>query len=309
MTQQATHTVTGITGYTGRHIAAELIEQGCRIRSITGHPERPNPFGDRAELHPFNFDRPGELVRTLRGTDTLFNTYWIRLNHRGQTFDEAVRRTRTMFWAAREAGVRRIVHISVTNADSSSGLPYFRGKGQLEETLRELEGISHAILRPALLFGHGDILLNNIAWALRTFPVMLLPGRGDYGVQPAFVGDLAGLAAEHARGDRNLETDVVGPEHCSYAGMVSTIREKIGARCLLLPSPPRAAHLAALALGAAKRDIVLSMDEIRGLTQGLVASRSETPAVCPTSLTEWLEENGGTLGRTYANDAARHCRT
>ena len=80
------YTVTGATGYTGRYITSLLLQQGSEVQSITGHPDRQNPFGHRVPLHPFDFDRPDLLERTLRGTDTLFNTYWIRFDPRDRTF-------------------------------------------------------------------------------------------------------------------------------------------------------------------------------------------------------------------------------
>ncbi len=173
MRQAPLHTVTGATGYTGRHIAKKLLERGDRVQSITGHPDRENPFGERVPLHPFDFDRPERLAETLRGADTLFNTYWIRVNHRGRTHEKCVEQSRVIFQAARDAGVRRIVHVSITNPDPDSDLPYFRGKAGVEQALRE-SGVSHAILRPTLLYSAEDILLNNIAWTLRKFPVSLL---------------------------------------------------------------------------------------------------------------------------------------
>ena len=181
MSESLTHMVTGATGYTGRYIARRLLEEGHTVQSITGHPQRDNPFGDQVALHPFNFDRPDLLRETLSGTDTLFNTYWIRVNYGDRTHERCVEETRILFNAAKDAGVRRIVHVSVTNPDPDSPLPYFRGKGQLEEELRGL-GISYAILRPTLLFSTEDILLNNIAWTIRKFPVVLLPGTGNYGI-------------------------------------------------------------------------------------------------------------------------------
>ena len=187
MIQTRTHTVTGATGYTGRYITKLLLEQGHGVQSITGHPGRTNPFEDQVKLFPFNFDQPDRLRETLQGTDTLFNTYWIRVNHGGRTHEQCVEQTRVMFEAARDAGVRRIVHISITNPDPKSDLPYFRGKGQLEDTLRELDSVSHAILRPTVLYSLEDVLLNNIAWTLRKFPIVPLPGTGEYGIQPVFV--------------------------------------------------------------------------------------------------------------------------
>ena len=217
MSRPLTHTVTGATGYTGRYIARFLLEEGHTVQTITGHPDRPSPFGDRVAIHPFNFDRPDLLRETLAGTDTLFNTYWIRVSYGGRTHARCVEETRILFNAARDAGVRRIVHISVTNPDPNSHLPYFKGKGQLEDVLSGL-GISYAILRPTVLYSSEDILLNNIAWTLRKFPFVLLPGTGRYGIQPIFVEDLAQLAVEASRGHENIEVDAVGPDVFTYAG-------------------------------------------------------------------------------------------
>ena len=306
MNKPRTHTVTGATGYTGRYITQLLLRRGHDVRSITGHPDRTNPFGERVPLHPFNFDRPDLLIETLADTDTLFNTYWIRVNYRGRTHEQCVEQTKVMFEAAKEAGVRRIVHINITNPDAHSDLPYFRGKGQLEEALRELEGVAHAILRPTVLYSIEDILLNNIAWTLRKFPLVLLPGRGDYDIQPVFVEDLAQMAVDAADGDENVELDAVGPEVFTYAEMVRLVRDKIGARCWVAPSPKPLTYLAGRVLGHFLNDIVLTRDEIKGLSRGLLVSNSDQPASAPTRLTEWLDENAHLLGNSYANEVARH---
>ena len=305
MAHPLVHTVTGATGYTGRYITRLLLEQGHQVQSITGHPKRANPFGDRVPLHPFNFDRPDLLERTLAGTDTLFNTYWIRVNYRGRTHQQCVEQTGVMFDAARAAGVRRIVHISITNPDPASTLPYFRGKGQVEDALRA-SGISHAILRPTVLYSAEDILLNNIAWTLRKFPLVLLPGRGDYGIQPVFVEDLAELAVAAAQNDENTEVDAVGPEVFTYAEMVRMVREHIKATCLVLPAPKPLTYAAGKFLGLFLNDIVLTNDEIKGLSAGLLVSRSDATPPAPTRLSEWLVDNGAELGRSYASEIARH---
>ena len=308
MIQTRTHTVTGATGYTGRYITKLLLEQGHRVQSITGHPGRANPFEDQVKLFPFNFDQPDRLRETLQGTDTLFNTYWIRVNHGGRTHEQCVEQTRVMFEAARDAGVRRIVHISITNPNPKSDLPYFRGKGQLEDTLRELDSVSHAILRPTVLYSLEDVLLNNIAWTLRKFPIVPLPGTGEYGIQPVFVEDLARMAVEASRTDENVEMDAVGPEIFTYAEMVRMVRKRTGARCLITPAPKWLTFLAGRALGLMTGDIVLTRDEIKGLSRGLLVSRTDEPAPAPTRLSEWLVENGGELGKRYASEVKRHYR-
>ncbi len=300
------HTVTGATGYTGRYITSLLLQQSHRVQSITGHPDRPNPFGDRVKLHPFDFDNPQLLQRTLEGTDTLFNTYWIRVNHQGRSHDQCVEQTKVMFQAAQDAGVRRIVHVSITNPDPESDLPYFRGKGQIENVLKEMEGVSHAILRPTVLYSAEDVLLNNIAWTMRKFPVVLMPGRGDYALQPIFVEDLAKLAVEAAQGNNNTEVDAVGPEIYSYKYLLRAVRARTGARCLILPAPKWLAYAAGKFLGFLLRDILITKDEIRGLERNLLVSRSPVLPPCPTRLSEWLDQNGERLGTAYANELSRH---
>ena len=307
MSNVLTHTVTGAAGYTGRYIAEFLLEEGHTVQSITGHPQRPSPFGDRVAIHPFNFDHPDLLEQTLVGTDTLFNTYWIRVNHGDRTHERCVDETRVLFDAARASGVRRIVHISVTNPDPGSPLPYFRGKGEVEDALRELD-VSYAILRPTLLYSTEDILLNNIAWTLRKFPVVLLPGSGNYGIQPVFVEDLARIAVESARGNDNTEIDVVGPEVFTYADMVKMVRDKTRSRCLVLPSPGWLTYTAGLFLGLFLNDIVLTRDEIKGLSAGLLVSRSKEEPPAPTRLSDWLAHHGSELGRGYSSEMQRHYR-
>ena len=121
--------VTGAFGYIGRYIAAHLLEAGRQVKTITTHVNKPNPFGPSVAPFPYNFNQPEQLIETLRGVDTLYNTYWIRFEHDGLTFDQAVDNTRILFNCAAEAGVNKIVHISVTQASRHSPLPYYAGKG------------------------------------------------------------------------------------------------------------------------------------------------------------------------------------
>ena len=189
--------VTGAFGYTGRYIARELLASGARVRTLTNHARVDDPLARQLEIAPFNFDRPDDLARSLDGVATVFNTYWIRFPHRGLDFDRAVSNLRTLIDAAQRAGVRRFVHVSITNADAGSPLPYFRGKGLIEDHLAR-SGLSHAIVRPAVIFGAEEILLNNIAWMLRRIPLFAIPGDGNYRLQPVFVEDLAKLALDAA---------------------------------------------------------------------------------------------------------------
>lgn len=294
--------VTGAFGYSGRHIAARLLAAGSRVRTLTNSPRRENPFGGRVEVHPLDFEHSDELARSLDGAAALVNTYWVRFNHREFGFAQAVENTRTLFAAARTASVGRVVHVSITNPSESSPLEYFRGKAILERELRAL-GLPYTILRPAVLFGGDDILVNNMAWALRRLPVFGVFGDGSYRLQPIHVEDFADLAAASALGTDDVTIDAVGPETFTYRGLVETLGRAIGVRRPIVRVPPGLGYLAGKLLGALVNDVVITRDEIEGLMQGLLAT--DSPPVGRIRLSDWARENGVDLGLRYATELGR----
>ena len=296
------HVVTGAFGYSGKYITRRLLEADCRVRTLTNSTGRKNPFGDKVEVHPFSFDDYSQLVESLRGASVLYNTYWVRFNHRLFKHADAVENTLTMFRAAKEAGVERIVHISIANPTEDSPLEYFRGKARLERALAE-SGVSHAILRPTVLFGKEDILINNIAWSLRRFPVFPLFGFGRYKIQPVYVDDLAKLAVEQGQGRENCTINAVGPETFTYRELIETIGRIIGVRRLILPTPPPLAHLGSTLIGRAVGDVIITRAEIQGLMAGLLCV--DSPPTGVTSLTAWSTEHAASLGVRYASELAR----
>ena len=273
--------------------------------NLTGHPERHNPFGDRVTVAPLDFNRTEALARSLEGAEVLYNTYWIRFAHGPVTFDTAVRNSRALVRAAEDAGVRRIVHISITNASSASPLPYFRGKGLVEEAVQQSR-TSHAIIRPAVVFGAEDILINNIAWFLRRLPVFPVFGGGDYPLQPVFVEDLAEIAVGAVQASGDVEMDAVGPETLTFNEMLRLICDAVGSKALLAHLPPALAYGLSRLVGYAIRDVVITRDEIEGLMAGLLVS-TERPTA-HTRLSQWLSRNAETVGARYASELQRHYR-
>lgn len=297
--------VTGAFGYTGKYITRRLLARGVQVRTLTGHPGRPNPFGPQVYVYPFNFDRPTELVRSLEGATTLYNTYWVRFNYGSVTFERAVENTRILIRAAEEAGVRRIVHISITNASPDSPLPYFRGKGLLEHAITNSR-LSHAIIRPTVIFGAEDILINNIAWLLRRYPVFAIFGRGDYRLQPVYVEDVAELAVDVGRRKDNVALDAVGPEVYTFEELVRLMAEKLGRKIRLVHVGPGLGLALGRLIGRMVGDVLITEDEIKGLMANLLVSSG--PPTCPTRFSEWLEQNATVLGTRYASELARHYR-
>ncbi|MBW7865595.1 MAG: NAD(P)H-binding protein [Candidatus Hydrogenedens sp.] len=298
----ATQVVTGAFGYTGKHITERLLAAGVTVRTLTNSPNRANPFGGGVAAHPFNFDQPDRLAASLEGAEVLYNTYWVRFNHRLFTHAEAVRNTLALFEAAKRAGVRRVVHVSITNPSEDSPLEYFSGKAALERALRE-SGLSYAILRPTVIFGEEDILVNNIAWTLRRFPFFGVFGDGGYRLQPIHVGDFADLAVAQAGGTENTVIDAIGPETFTYRELVEDIGRIIGCPRPVVSVPHWLGYAVGWLIGKWTGDVTITRDEIEGLTAGLLYT--ESPPAGTTRLTEWAARHADTLGRRYASEVAR----
>ena len=298
-----THAITGAYSYTGKYTTRRLLDQGHKVITLTGKPVSASPFGGQVPPYPFNFDHPEKLAETLSGVDTLFNTYWVRYNHGEATYAKAIENTRTLFRAAKQAGVRRIVHVSIANPSADSPLPYYAGKAALEADLQAL-GVSYAILRPTVIFGREDILINNIAWFLRRFPVFGMPGRGEYRLQPIFVEDMAALAVTAGERTANEIIDATGPETFTFRELLEMIQETIGIRRALVPMPPMLAYLATQAVGAFLGDVILTREEVKGLMDDLLAT--DSPPAGETRLSEWAAAHKDSLGKVYANEVRRH---
>lgn len=302
MNERRTHAVTGAFGYSGKYIARRLLERGVPVITLTNSLNRKSPFGDQVRAFPFHFDRPDELARQLADVDVLYNTYWVRFNHKDFTHADAVENTLSLFDAAKIAGVRRIVHISITNPSEDSPLEYFRDKAKLERALVE-SGIPYAILRPTVLFGKEDILINNIAWILRHVPAFGVFGDGQYRLQPIYVDDLAALAVEQGATSDNAIIDAIGPETFTYRELVRTVGQSIGKDRPIVSVPPALGYSAGWIVGKLVGDVVITRDEIRGLMDGLLYV--DSPPAGDTRLTEWAAEYADTLGHRYASELAR----
>ncbi len=297
-----THAVTGAFGYSGRAITRQLLERGHRVVTLTNSPHHRRSSDPDLRVMPLDFAHPQQLVRSLRGVDVLHNTYWVRFNHRHFNHQDAVRNTITLFQAARDAGVGRIVHVSITNPDRESPLEYFRGKARLEEEL-QATGISHAILRPAVLFGGDDVLINNIAWFLRHFPVFGVLGDGTYQLQPIHVEDFAALAVAHADHSEDQVVSAIGPETFTFRELAVELARALGISRPIVSVPPWIGQWVTRAVGWLVGDVVLTAEEIRGLMANTLVVEAEPTG--HTRLTEWAREHREQLGRVYASELAR----
>lgn len=299
---QEIHAVTGAFGYSGKYIAKRLLAKGHKVMTLTNSTDRENKFKGQVTAVPFNFEQPELLTQSLQGVEVLYNTYWVRFNHKTFKHADAVQNTLTLFEAAQKAGVKRIVHVSITNPSLDSDLEYFHGKAVLEQALQE-SGLLYAILRPTVLFGKEDILINNITWMLRKLPVFGVFGDGNYRLQPIYVDDLAKLAVAQGDTHENIILNAIGPETFTYRELVETIGELIGKKRPILSIPPAFGYWNGRIMGWLVNDVVITREEIEGLMADLLYV--ETPPTATTKLTDWVRSHHTTLGQAYTSELAR----
>jgi uncharacterized protein YbjT (DUF2867 family) len=285
----ATHSVTGASSFTGRFIAQRLVAAGHEVRNLS-----------RAELA-----EPDRLAAALEGTDTLYNTFWIRFERGPITYAWAIERSRMLFAAARQAGVRRVVHLSVINASHDAPTAYFRAKAVVEDALRAT-GIGHAIVRPTVTFGPGDILVNNLAWTLRRLPAFGIPGDGRYPIQPVHVEDVAEVAVRAGGMTEDVTLEAGGPDTFAFDDFVALVRRAVGSRALVVHTPVAFSLMAARLIGLVVRDVVLTRHEVTELQQRLMFSHQ--PPAGTIHLADWLTANADGLGRHWASELDRHFR-
>jgi len=303
LTNHSPIVITGAFSCTGKYATRLLLARAHTIRTLTNHVNRENSFGDQVQIFPFDFDRPDRLVQNLRGASTLINTYWVRFPHGKSTFETAVQNTRTLIRAAKDAGVSRIVRVSIANPSLESPLGYYKGKAQLEQAVID-SGLSYTILRPTVIFGLEDILINNIAWFIRHFPVFGIPGDGRYSIRLIYVEDMARLMADAVTESGDVIRDAVGPETFTFEELVKLIAAKIGRPARLVHLSAPFAYLSTLVTGWFVGDVVLTWQEYKGLIANLLAPPGPPPG--QTQLSEWLAQNHDHVGRHYASELARH---
>ncbi len=295
--------ITGAFSFTGRYATHQFLNRGYNVRTLTFHPHRQNEFEGKVEVFPYNFENPSQLEQSLRGATCLINTYWVRFPKGETTFEIAVNNTKTLIAAAKRAGIKRLVHVSIANPSIDSPLAYYRGKAELEQLVTE-SGLSYAILRPTVIFGGEDVLVNNIAWFVRHLPLFGVPGDGHYSIRPIYVEDMANLIATSTGNNRNEVIDAVGPETFRFEELVRLIAAQIGKRIRIIHLPRFAAYLSTLLAGQFLGDVVLTWEEYKGLMDNLLVTNG--PNAGETRLTDWLSKNREKIGCSYASEIARH---
>ncbi len=295
-----TDLVTGAAGYSGAYVARRLLDSGRGVSTLTRDiAEVPAPIS----AFPYRFDAPDDMVEAFRGVDTFYNTYWVRFGRGSFTHDDAVRNSIALVDAAVRAGVRRMVHVSIMNPGLDSPYSYHRGKAQVEDAVRA-SGMEYAIVRPSVLFGGNDILLNNVAWLLRRLHVFAVPGDGRYPIRPTHVEDLADLMVELGSRSSSMVRNAGGPETFAFGDLVRSIRDAVGTPALVMNLPKATVLPLISVVNRLTGDVTLHREELDALMDGLAAC--DGPPAGPRRLTDFLSEQAHELGAHYASEVRRN---
>lgn len=233
--------VVGATGFVGRHVVPYLAERGHRVRAVSRDGERLPGWGDAVTGHAADVESGEGLAEALLGAEAMVHLVAIPREQGGRTFEEVnVRGVRRALAAARQAGVRRVVHLSVLGAAEDPKLRYLHSKWRGEQLVRD-SGMEWVILRPSLLFGEGDGFFNLVKVTLTWWSpgIVAIPGDGSTRFQPLSVQDLA-LAVERClvEPDRAGEVyELGGPAYLTYRQIVERVMKVTGKRRLKLNMP------------------------------------------------------------------------
>jgi uncharacterized protein YbjT (DUF2867 family) len=268
--------VTGASGFVGRHITALLARRGHQVRALVRRDcRRRAAAGLPAERTVGDLADPAALAAFTRGADVIVHLVGIIVEAGAATFEAVhVEGTRRLLTAAREAGVRRFVHMSAVGArDEPGATRYHRTKWRAEELVRS-SGLSHAIFRPSIINGPENRPIRTLARLHRWSPLVPVFGDGRFPMQPVWIGDVAlafALAAERPALGGVFELG--GPATLTYEAFVRAIGRAAGHPRPLVHVPLAVARAAAGALGVLGPLAPLTWDQLQMLVEG-----SATPA-------------------------------
>ncbi|OQS37720.1 complex I NDUFA9 subunit family protein [Chromobacterium haemolyticum] len=296
--------VIGGSGFIGSYIAERLTEQGCQLTIATRRRERAKAsllVLPGAQLVEADIHRPEALKQLISGHDAVINMVGI-LHGNAAQFDKAhVQLSEKVIAACQSLGVRRLIHISALGADERGPSLYQQSKGRAEARVRE-SGLEWTILRPSVVFGHGDSFLNMFASLLRKAPLLPLAGAHTR-FAPIWAGDVARAVAASLsrRAAIGQSLDLAGPGVYTLAELVSLVGRRIGKPRPVIALPQSLAMLQAALMECLPGPTLISRDNVRSLSVDNISDQPFPSALLGFSPTALEALAPGLLGSDEFN--------
>jgi uncharacterized protein YbjT (DUF2867 family) len=230
-------TVFGGTGFVGRRVVCHLRESGARVRMVSRH--RGQGENDGIERIAANARDQRSVEAAVAGADGVVNAISLYVEHGSDTFHSVhVEMAANIARTARQAGIRRFVHVSGIGADTASPSRYIRSRAEGEAAVQTAFP-GAVIVRPAVMFASDDGFLTTILPLLRSMPAYPMFGNGRTRLQPAYVDDVGAAIVKILRQDQKPYPvyELAGPRIYSYEELLQTIARIAGLRPVLMRLP------------------------------------------------------------------------
>ncbi len=268
--------ITGGTGFVGRHLARRLVASGHEVVLIArGFDQRDLGVRELAasKFFPIGTDNQVRLAEAFSGCAAVAHCAGINREMGLQTYDRVhVQGTRNVINAAQRAGVSKVVLLSFLRARPDCGSAYHESKSQAEEMVRA-SGLDYTVLKPGVIYGQGDHLLDHLSHALHTFPAFATFGTKDTRLRPLAVEDLTRIMEASLVGDAlpRQTVAVTGPEELRLSEVVRRVGKAIGKRVLVFPLPVAAHYFLAWWFERLMVIPLVSIAQVRILSEEVIA--------------------------------------
>ena len=285
--------ITGATGFVGNAVLRRLLRRGHEVRALVRDPNQGGRLRDlgAVECVAGSLDDQDAVRALVAGTDAVINLVGIIVEKGPQTFQRVhVEGTERLVAAARAAGVPRFVHMSALGARPDAGATsYHRTKAAGEDAVRGA-GLSHVILRPALIAGAGNVPLEMMVRLIRFAPAVPVVGDGRYLLQPVWIEDVAeAFAVAVERADLAGTFEIAGPEQLSWDRMLDELETALSVRRMRVHVPLPMVRLGALAGQFAPELAPITPEQLQMLLEGNFTSANAiatTFGITPRSFAE-----------------------
>jgi uncharacterized protein YbjT (DUF2867 family) len=230
-------TVFGGTGFVGRRVVRHLRESGTKVRVVARH-RKPNTDDGIEQIVADARDQRA-VEAAVVGADGVVNAISLYVEHASDTFHAVhVQMAANIAKAARQAGIRRFVHISGIGANTTSPSPYIGSRGEGEAAVQTAFP-GAVIIRPAVMFAPDDEFLTTILRLLRSLPAYPVFGDGRTRLQPVYVDDVAAAIAQILRQSQKPYPvyELAGPRVYAYEELLRTIARIAGLRPVFMRMP------------------------------------------------------------------------
>jgi uncharacterized protein YbjT (DUF2867 family) len=267
--------ITGGTGFVGRHLARALVAGGHEVVLIArGKDVRDESIYKLrgASFFASDLSDAQELCRAFSGCDAVAHCAGINREIGAQTYQRVhIEGTRNVVEAARQSRVRKIVMLSFLRARPDCGSAYHESKWAAEEIVRS-SGPDYTIFKAGVIYGRGDHMLDHLSHALYTFPVFGLVGMKEKPIRPLAVEDLVAAIIASFQDARlsNKTVSITGPEEILLGEAVRRVGQVIDRHPLYLPTPIAIQKIIAWMAERTMKIPLLSLAQSRILSEGIV---------------------------------------